>query len=95
VLREWLGHLIMYSMTITLSGLYKDYWALGGGLFQMVGAIHKIDIKPADVEALKNGMKTMPNVVAPDLPALAKKIIKMWGPESASGQRPTRSAGHH
>ena len=24
VLREWLGHLIMYSMTITLSGLYKN-----------------------------------------------------------------------
>ncbi len=34
VIREWLGHLIMYSMTITLSGLYKDYWALGGGLFR-------------------------------------------------------------
>jgi 2-haloacid dehalogenase len=60
VLREWLGHLIMYSMTITLSGLYKDYWAIGGGVFQMVGAIHKIDIKPADVEALRNAMKTMP-----------------------------------
>ena len=24
VLREWLGHLVMYSMTLTLSGLYKD-----------------------------------------------------------------------
>ena len=23
VMREWLGHLIMYSMTITLSGLYE------------------------------------------------------------------------
>lgn len=38
VLREWLGHLIMYSMTITLSGLYKDYFSLGQGLLQMVGA---------------------------------------------------------
>src|SRR4051794_29302907 len=28
-LREWLGHLIMYSMTIALSGLYKDYFSLG------------------------------------------------------------------
>jgi 2-haloacid dehalogenase len=60
VLREWLGHLIMYSMTITLSGLYKDYWALGGGLFSMVGAIHKIDITDDDVEALRKAMKTMP-----------------------------------
>jgi 2-haloacid dehalogenase len=60
VMREWLGHLIMYSMTITLSGLYKDYWALGGGLFEMVGAIHNIDIKPEDTEALRQAMKTMP-----------------------------------
>jgi 2-haloacid dehalogenase len=26
----------------------------------MVGGIHNVDIKPEDVEALKNGMKTMP-----------------------------------
>jgi hypothetical protein len=29
VLREWLGHLILYSMTLTMSGLYKDYWDIG------------------------------------------------------------------
>jgi 2-haloacid dehalogenase len=60
VLREWLGHLIMYSMTITLSGLYKNYWDLGQGLFRMVGTIHGVQIKDADVEALKKGMMTMP-----------------------------------
>jgi 2-haloacid dehalogenase len=60
VLREWFGHLITYSMTITLSGLYKDYFSLGQGLFEMVGAVHKISIKPVDVEALKKGMMTMP-----------------------------------
>jgi 2-haloacid dehalogenase len=60
VMREWFGHLIMYSMTITLSGLYKDFWTLGAGLFQMIGAIHHVNIKPEDIEALKNAMKTMP-----------------------------------
>src|SRR5215813_7429835 len=60
VLREWLGHLILYSMTLTLSGLYKDFFSLGQGLFEMVGAIHKIKVKPADVEALKEGLLTMP-----------------------------------
>jgi 2-haloacid dehalogenase len=60
VMREWFGHLIMYSMTITLSGLYKDFWTLGAGVFQMVGAIHDVAIKPEDVEALKNAMKTLP-----------------------------------
>ncbi len=60
VMREWFGQLIMYSMTVTLSGLYEDFWTLGAGVFQMVGAIHNVAIKPQDVEALKNAMKTMP-----------------------------------
>lgn len=60
VLREWLGHLIMYSMTITLSGLYEDYFALGEGLLQMVGDVHGITVKPEDVEAIRTGMLTMP-----------------------------------
>jgi 2-haloacid dehalogenase len=60
VLREWFGHLVMYSMTITLSGLYENFWSLGAGLFEMLGAIHNVDIKPEDVQALKNGMRTMP-----------------------------------
>lgn len=60
VLREWLGHLVMYSMTLTLSGLYKDFFSLGQGLFEMLGAIHGINVKPADVEELKKGMLTMP-----------------------------------
>src|SRR5580698_1905940 len=59
-MREWLSNLIMYSMTITLSGLHKDYWAIGGGCFEMVGKIHGIDIKPDDTEALRQAMKTMP-----------------------------------
>ena len=60
VLREWFGHLILYSMTLTLSGLYEDFFSLGQGLFEMVGAIHKVKVKPADVEALKEGLLTMP-----------------------------------
>jgi 2-haloacid dehalogenase len=60
VLREWLGHLITYSMALTLSGLYKDFFSLGQGLFEMVGAIHKVQVQPAEVEALKEGMLTMP-----------------------------------
>src|SRR6185312_17184231 len=60
VMREWLGYLEMYSMTLKLSGYYKDYWTLGGGIFQMVGAIHGINITEEHVEALKEGMKTMP-----------------------------------
>ncbi|HEY4075027.1 MAG TPA: haloacid dehalogenase type II [Herbaspirillum sp.] len=60
VLREWFGQLIMYSMTITLSGQYKDFWTLGAGAFKMLGTIHDIDVKEEDIEALKQGMKSMP-----------------------------------
>jgi 2-haloacid dehalogenase len=60
VMREWLGHLIMYSMTITLSGLYKDYWAIGAGCFEMLGRIHGKNLSAEDTEALRQAMKTMP-----------------------------------
>jgi 2-haloalkanoic acid dehalogenase type II len=60
VMREWLGHLIMYSMTVTLSGLYKDYFSLGQGLFKMVSDIHKVKVTPDDIEALGQAMRTMP-----------------------------------
>jgi 2-haloacid dehalogenase len=53
VLREWFGQLILYSMTLTLSGLYKDFFSLGQGLLEMVGATHKVKVKPGDIEALK------------------------------------------
>lgn len=60
VMREWLGHLIMYSMTITMAGLYKDYWSVGEGCFRMVGAIHGITVDDDAVTALSQAMKTMP-----------------------------------
>ena len=59
-LREWFGHLTMYSMTITLSGLYEDFLSLGQGLLQMIGEIHHVDIAQADLQELKTGMLTMP-----------------------------------
>ncbi len=60
VLRTWFDQLIMYSMTVSLAGHYKHFWALGGGVLQMLGAIHDVPVKPDDVEALVQGMKTKP-----------------------------------
>jgi 2-haloacid dehalogenase len=60
VLREWFGQLVLYSMTTTLSGLYEDFFALGRGAFEMVGAVHGVAIGAADVEALREGLLTMP-----------------------------------
>jgi 2-haloacid dehalogenase len=60
VLREWFGQLLLYSMTTTLSGLYEDFFALGRGVFEMVGAVHGVAVCAADVEALREGLLTMP-----------------------------------
>ncbi|RCG28750.1 haloacid dehalogenase type II [Sphaerisporangium album] len=60
VLREWLGHLIMYSMTITLSGLYEGYFTLGQGLLKMVGEIHGVHVTDGDVKEIGQAMLTMP-----------------------------------
>lgn len=59
-LREWLGHLIMYSMDLTLSGLYVDYFTLGEGLLRMVGAVHEVPVEDDAVRDLREGMMTMP-----------------------------------
>lgn len=60
VLREWFGQLVLYSMTTTISGLYTDFFSLGRGVFEMLGAVHGVAVAAADVEALREGLLTMP-----------------------------------
>ncbi len=99
VLREWLGHLIMYSMTITLSGLYEDFFSLGQGLLQMIGEIHHVDIAQADLQELKTGMLTMP--AHPDVEAGLQKLKDAGfrlvtltnSPPNPGGQSPLEHAG--
>jgi 2-haloacid dehalogenase len=100
VLREWLGHLILYSMTLTLSGMYRDYWDIGRGVFRMVGGIHNIDVTDEDVEALKKGMQTMP--AWPDckegltkLKEAGFRLVTLTNspPPTSGGQSPLEHAG--
>ena len=60
ILREWFGQLVLYSMTTTLSGLYEDFFSLGRGVFEMLGEVHGVPVAAADVEALREGLLTMP-----------------------------------
>lgn len=98
-MREWLGHLIMYSMTITLSGLYVDYFTLGQGLVQMLGKIHDREVSPVDVEAIKIGMITMPahKDVEEGLEKLKKagyRLVTLTNsPPNPHGQSPLEHAG--
>jgi 2-haloacid dehalogenase len=98
-LREWLGHLIMYSMTLTLSGVYKDYFTLGQGLLKMVGDVHKVKVTPEDIEAIRQAMLTMP--AHPDVEA-GLEMLKGAGfrmvtltnsPFNPKGKTPLESSG--
>lgn len=99
VMREWLGHLIMYSMTVTLSGLYVDYFSLGQGLLQMVGSIKGVKIRPQDLEEIKTAMMTMP--AHPDVVEGLKQLKKLGyrmvtltnSPPNPSGKSPLEQAG--
>jgi 2-haloacid dehalogenase len=99
VLREWLGHLTTYSMTVTLSGLYKDFFSLGQGLLQMVGEIHRVPIKPSDVDELRTGMMTMP--AHPDVAEGVRRLKEAGfrmvtltnSPPNPKGKSPLEHAG--
>lgn len=54
--RRHSGHLIMYSMTATLSGLYVDYFTLGQGLLRMMADIHEVTVTDHSLPA----SETMP-----------------------------------
>ncbi|MEV4509317.1 haloacid dehalogenase type II [Dactylosporangium sp. NPDC049525] len=99
VMREWLGHLIMYSMTTTLSGLWEGYFTLGQGLLKMVGDVHGVQVSDDDVEDIRQAMLTMP--AHPDVrQGLTKlkdadfRLVTLTNsPANPGGQSPLEHAG--
>jgi 2-haloacid dehalogenase len=71
VLREWFAQLILYSQTMTLSGLYTPFGALAVGALGMVASIRGASVADADIEELKERMNRLP--AHPDVvPALIR-----------------------
>lgn len=60
VLREWFGQLVMYSMTLTISGLYSDYFTLGQGVLKMLARIYDVPLKKSDADEIRTRMATLP-----------------------------------
>lgn len=58
--RAWFGQLVTYSMTVTSSGRYVDFFTLGQGVLRMLATIRGVDINDDDEDALKHAMLTMP-----------------------------------
>jgi 2-haloacid dehalogenase len=99
VLREWFGQLVMYSMAVTLSGNYMDFFSLGQAVLRMTADVHRVHITDDDVRALGTGMATMPahRDVAEGLRMLSDQGYRLVtltnSPPNPNGATPLEHAG--
>lgn len=98
VLREWFAQLILYSQTMTLSGLYTPFGELGVGTLRMVASIHGLSLADADIDELKQRMNALP--AHPDAaPALARlraagfRLVTLTNSAATSSPTPLERAG--
>ncbi|OEY65055.1 haloacid dehalogenase type II [Marinobacter sp. X15-166B] len=98
VLREWFAQLVLYSQTMTLSGLYTPFGELGVGSLQMVATIHQVPLADSDLAELKERMGSMP--AHPDvLPALTRlrdagfRLVTLTNSPSGASPTPLEKAG--
>ncbi|MGQ7843108.1 haloacid dehalogenase type II [Granulosicoccus sp. 3-233] len=92
VLREWFPELILYSQSITLSGIYTPFGALAAGVLRMVGDNHLVAVTDDDVAELKRLFGQMPAHadVAPGLARLKEAGFTLVTlTNSAPGPSPT------
>jgi 2-haloacid dehalogenase len=60
VARDWFGETILYSETATVTKGFTPFGELAGGILRMLGRIHGIEVKPADVEELRALLSELP-----------------------------------
>ncbi len=92
VLREWFPELILYSQSITLSGIYTPFGALAAGVLRMVGENRSVTVTDEDVAELKRLFGQMPAYedVAPGLARLRQAGFTLVTlTNSAPGPSPT------
>ncbi|MFP3978602.1 haloacid dehalogenase type II [Marinobacter sp. KMM 10035] len=98
ILREWFAQLILYSQTMTLSGIYVPFGELGVGTLQMIANIHQATVGDGDIAELKERMSTMP--AHPDAaPALTRfrdagfRLVTLTNSASGASPTPLETAG--
>ena len=60
VMRGWFDQLLAYSMTVTASGHYVDFFTLGQGVLRMLATTRGMDVSDDDEDTLKHAMLAMP-----------------------------------
>ncbi len=98
VLREWFAQLVLYSQTMTLSGLYTPFGELGVGALQMVADIRQVTLTDADINEFKERMSALP--AHPDaVPALTRlrdagfRLVTLTNSASSASPTPLEKAG--
>ena len=98
VLREWFAQLVLYSQTMTLSGLYTPFGELGVGALQMVANIRQVTLTDADINEFKERMSSLP--AHPDAaPALTRlrdagfRLVTLTNSASSASPTPLEKAG--
>lgn len=98
ILREWFAQLVLYSQTMTLSGLYTSFGELGVGTLQMTADIHQVTLTDDDINEFKQRMADMP--AHPDaIPALTKlrtagfRLVTLTNSASNASNTPLEKAG--
>ena len=98
VLREWFAQLILYSQTMTLSGLYTPFDKLAVGSLRMVASIHDVPVDERDIDELKAMMNTMP-AHSDVIPALTRlrdagfRLVTLTNSAGPSSPTPLERAG--
>ena len=98
VLREWFAQLVLYSQTMTLSGLYTPFGELGVGALKMVADIRQVTLTDADINEFKERMSALP--AHPDAaPALTRlrdagfRLVTLTNSASSASPTPLEKAG--
>ena len=98
VLREWFAQLVLYSQTMTLSGLYTPFGELGVGALQMVADIRQVTLTDDDINEFKERMSALP--AHPDAaPALTRlrdagfRLVTLTNSASGASPTPLEKAG--
>lgn len=97
-LREWFAQLVLYSQTMTLSGLYTPFGELGAGALQMTADIHAVRLTEEDVQEFKQRMSEMP-AHTDAIPALTKlrdagfRLVTLTNSAPSPSPTPLEKAG--
>lgn len=72
VRREWFGQVLQSAMTVTLSGLYRDFSEVGAAALTMVAERHGVTVGDAHRQAVAETLRRLPP--HPEVPAALRRL---------------------